>query len=58
MGRWFAPRQGLAPLRAALEQFRMLGTMPWAYRAEAELRAAGETARKRDPSTVEQLTPQ
>jgi DNA-binding CsgD family transcriptional regulator len=45
-------------LRAALEQFRMLGAMPWAYRAEAELRATGETARKRDPSTVEQLTPQ
>jgi DNA-binding NarL/FixJ family response regulator len=30
----------------------------WAERAEAELRATGETARKRDPSTVTQLTPQ
>jgi DNA-binding CsgD family transcriptional regulator len=45
-------------LRAALEQFRTLGAVPWADRAEAELRATGETARKRDPSAVEQLTPQ
>ena len=27
-------------------------------RAEAELRATGETARRRDPSTLDQLTPQ
>src|SRR6516165_10116025 len=45
-------------LRAALEIFRTLGAVPWAERAEAELRATGETARKRDPSAVEQLTPQ
>ena len=45
-------------LRAALEVFRGLGAVPWAERAEAELRATGETARKRDPSAVEQLTPQ
>jgi DNA-binding CsgD family transcriptional regulator len=45
-------------LRAALETFRRLGAVPWAERAEAELRATGETARKRDPSAVEQLTPQ
>ena len=32
--------------------------MPWAERAEAELRATGETARKRDASAVHQLTPQ
>ena len=31
---------------------------PWAARARAELRASGETARKRDPSTRDQLTPQ
>jgi len=47
-----------AHLRAALEAFRQLGAVPWAERAEAELRATGETARKRDPSAVEQLTPQ
>jgi DNA-binding CsgD family transcriptional regulator len=45
-------------LRAALESFRTLGAVPWADRAEAELRASGETARKRDPSTAEQMTPQ
>jgi DNA-binding CsgD family transcriptional regulator len=45
-------------LRNALEMFRALGAAPWAERAEAELRATGETARKRDISAVEQLTPQ
>jgi DNA-binding CsgD family transcriptional regulator len=45
-------------LRAALEAFRRLGAVPWAERAEAELRATGETVRKRDPSLVQQLTPQ
>jgi DNA-binding CsgD family transcriptional regulator len=45
-------------LRAALETFDDLGAAPWAERARAELRASGETARKRDPSTISQLTPQ
>jgi DNA-binding CsgD family transcriptional regulator len=45
-------------LRKALEAFRSLGAVPWAERAETELRATGETARKRDVSAVEQLTPQ
>jgi ATP/maltotriose-dependent transcriptional regulator MalT len=45
-------------LRAALEAFRRLGAVPWAERAEAELRATGETARKRDASAAGQLTPQ
>ena len=31
---------------------------PWEERAQAELRATGETARRRDPSTLDQLTPQ
>ena len=31
---------------------------PWEARARSELRASGETARKRDPSTRDQLTPQ
>jgi ATP/maltotriose-dependent transcriptional regulator MalT len=47
-----------APLRAALDTFERLGAEPWAERARAELRASGETARKRDPSTLTQLTPQ
>jgi ATP/maltotriose-dependent transcriptional regulator MalT len=45
-------------LRRALEMFRGLGTAPFAERAEAELRATGERARKRDPSTLDDLTPQ
>jgi DNA-binding NarL/FixJ family response regulator len=45
-------------LRAATEAFDSLGAVPWAERARSELRASGETARKRDPSTVDQLTPQ
>jgi DNA-binding CsgD family transcriptional regulator len=35
-----------------------MGAVPWAERAEAELRATGETARKRNVSAAEQLTPQ
>ena len=45
-------------LRAAFAGFEALGAEPWAERAAAELRASGETARKRDPSTIDQLTPQ
>lgn len=44
-------------LRLALEQFETLRAAPWAARAEAELRASGETARKRDPATLDELTP-
>jgi DNA-binding CsgD family transcriptional regulator len=45
-------------LRVALEIFERLGAEPWAARAGGELRATGETARRRDPSTATQLTPQ
>ena len=45
-------------LRTALESFRTLGAVPWAERAEAELRATGETVRRRDVFAAEQLTPQ
>ena len=45
-------------LRTALELFRRMGVSPWEARAQAELRASGETARKRDPTTRDQLTPQ
>lgn len=47
-----------AHLRTALDAFEQLGTPVWAQRARQELRATGETARKRDPSTLDQLTPQ
>ena len=45
-------------LRAALVAFDALGAAPWSERARVELRATGETARKRDPSAILQLTPQ
>ncbi|MGZ4330151.1 MAG: LuxR C-terminal-related transcriptional regulator [Solirubrobacteraceae bacterium] len=45
-------------LREALDVFRALGADPWEERAAAELRATGETARKRDASTLDDLTPQ
>jgi DNA-binding NarL/FixJ family response regulator len=45
-------------LRGALETFERLGAVPWSRRTTAELRATGETARKRGPSTLTQLTPQ
>ena len=34
------------------------GAAIWAERARAELRASGQTTRKRDPSTRDELTPQ
>ncbi len=52
------PSEARAHLRDAADLFRSLGALPWAERAENELRATGETARKRDPSTLDQLTPQ
>jgi DNA-binding NarL/FixJ family response regulator len=61
-GEWLRrERQGSAArthLRAALELFQSLGAIPWARRAEAELRATGETARRRDATTLTQLTAQ
>ena len=45
-------------LRAALEAFEALGAAPWAERARAELRASGETARRRVPEAAAALTPQ
>jgi DNA-binding CsgD family transcriptional regulator len=45
-------------LRAAHDGFQRLGAVAWADRAAAELRATGETARKRDSSTLDDLTPQ
>ena len=45
-------------LRAALEAFEELGAAPLADRAATELRASGETARRRDVSTASDLTAQ
>ncbi len=44
-------------LKRALDTFRDLAADALAERAAAELRASGETARRRNPSTLVQLTP-
>ncbi len=45
-------------LREAVAAFERLGARPWVERAARELRATGETARKRDISPLAELTPQ
>ena len=45
-------------LRAALDGFEGLGAKLWAERARIELRASGQVARRRDPSTRDGLTAQ
>jgi DNA-binding CsgD family transcriptional regulator len=45
-------------LRAAADIFERLDARPWADRARTELAATGERRRRRDPSTVDELTPQ
>lgn len=47
-----------AQLRSALDAFEVLGARLWAERARGELDATGESARKRDASTRDDLTPQ
>ncbi len=45
-------------LRAAIDIFDRLGADPWSDSARAELAATGETARRRDATTLNDLTPQ
>jgi DNA-binding CsgD family transcriptional regulator len=45
-------------LRAAVSVFDRLGADPWSDAARAELAATGETARRRDATTLNDLTPQ
>jgi DNA-binding CsgD family transcriptional regulator len=45
-------------LRAAADAFERIDARPWTERARAELAATGETLRRRDPSTIDELTPQ
>jgi DNA-binding CsgD family transcriptional regulator len=44
-------------LRRAAETFERLGARPWIDRARAELEASGETLRRREPATIDELTP-
>jgi DNA-binding NarL/FixJ family response regulator len=46
------------PLRAARDTFDALGCTGWSDRARRELRASGESSRRRDPTARDQLTPQ
>ncbi len=52
------PREARPHLRKAADLFRLVAVAPWEQRAEGELRATGERPRRRDPSTIDQLTPQ
>jgi DNA-binding NarL/FixJ family response regulator len=45
-------------LRRAIRIFDELQAEPWSAAARAELAATGETARRRDPSAQDKLTPQ
>jgi DNA-binding CsgD family transcriptional regulator len=45
-------------LRAAARTFERLDAAPWVERTATEYAATGETLRRRDPSTVDELTPQ
>ena len=45
-------------LSSALEAFELTGAAPWAERARSELRASGQTIRRREPATPEDLSPQ
>jgi DNA-binding CsgD family transcriptional regulator len=47
-----------APLREARDIFDALGASPWGKRAREELRASGETSRRRTERAWETLTPQ
>ncbi|MDQ0779828.1 DNA-binding CsgD family transcriptional regulator [Streptomyces aurantiacus] len=44
-------------LRVARDMLDALGAIPWGDKARRELRAAGETSRRRDPDARDQLTP-
>jgi DNA-binding CsgD family transcriptional regulator len=50
--------QARVHLRAALAAFEATGAAIWADRARTELQATGERARRREPSTLDVLTPQ
>jgi DNA-binding CsgD family transcriptional regulator len=43
-------------LQTALDAFERLGARPWAERARRELRATGQTVRRRDETTPTELT--
>ena len=52
------PREARIHLRRAEAMFREVGTTPWEQRAQLELRVTGERIKRRDPATLDDLTPQ
>ena len=46
------------PLRSARDAFDALGAVPWGERARQELRASGETSRRRAYELIDALSPQ
>jgi ATP/maltotriose-dependent transcriptional regulator MalT len=61
-GEWLRRQRRIAdsrtPLRTARDTFDALGCMSWSERARRELRASGESSRRRDPVARDQLTAQ
>ena len=52
------PADARTPLRAARDAFDALGAVPWGERARQELRASGETSRRRTYELIDALSPQ
>ena len=61
-GQWLRRQRRItdsrAPLRAARDSFDALGCASWSNRARRELRASGESSRRRDPEARDRLTAQ
>jgi DNA-binding CsgD family transcriptional regulator len=61
-GRWLRRRRRVtdsrAPLREARHLFDAIGASSWGKQARSELRASGESSRRRDPAARDDLTPQ
>lgn len=61
-GSWLRRQHRVGDARVTLREARSifdgLGAIPWGERARLELRATGETSRRRTPEAREQLTPQ
>jgi DNA-binding CsgD family transcriptional regulator len=61
-GEWLRRRRravdSRTPLRAARDAFDALSVAPWAERARRELRASGESSRRRKGDSLDMLTPQ
>ncbi len=62
LGEWLRRRRRVAdsraPLRAARDAFDILGADAWSDRAREELRASGESRKRRTWDTLDWLTPQ